>query len=446
MRNGFKTLLESVQKQCPELITEEVFSDMMTQFDDGIAQIQADATADGQALGFREGYDEGKRVAAEQAKAELAALTEKLDQEAVEKITSILEMIDENHTAKLQELYDFMQNNMVEKSELDAAIADKEAALAAQDEDYAEKFETAMTAVCDDHACKLQQYSDAVNDNYTNKLKLAEEALDKKYQKILTESVEKIDLDNTAKLKEVVKLLNEDKAKAVAETKAAGEKLIAEAKEAGEKALAAEKAKKVSILAEGVEKYLNYALEQYMPKSQLISEAKYNAAIKTLDKVTDLLKVNTIIQESKEGIFQEYETKIAEAKEEQNKLINETIELKAMLNKKEAQLLLESKAQKCTPAEARFLRGYFKDAATPAVIEESLEAAHAAWKKIQTEHRQVLKDSLKKEVTQEPSKVITESKKQEVKEPVKEVISEEKEEAQKETKLSLVDFYASCLK
>jgi hypothetical protein len=90
-------------------------------------------------------------------------------------------MIDENHTTKLQELYDYMQNNMVAKSELDAAIADKEAALAAQDEDYAEKFETAMTAVCDDHACKLQQYSDAVNDNYTNKLKLAEEALDKKY-------------------------------------------------------------------------------------------------------------------------------------------------------------------------------------------------------------------------------------------------------------------------
>jgi hypothetical protein len=163
-----------------------------------------------------------------------------------------------------------------------------------------------------------------------------------------------------------------------------------------------------------------------MPKSQLISEAKYNAAIKTLDKVTDLLKVHNIIQESKDGIFQEYESKIAEAKEEQNKLINETIELKAMLNKKEAQLLLESKAQKCTPAEARFLRGYFKDAATPAVIEESIEAAHTAWKKIQTEHRQVLQESLKKEVTQEPSKVITESKKQDVKEPAKkEVISEE---------------------
>ena len=106
MRNGFKKLLDSVQKQCPDLITEEVYNDMMTQFDDGLAKVTADATAEGQALGFKEGYDEGKRVAQEQAKAELEALTEKMDTEAVEKLTSILQMIDERDAAKLQELYD----------------------------------------------------------------------------------------------------------------------------------------------------------------------------------------------------------------------------------------------------------------------------------------------------------------------------------------------------
>jgi hypothetical protein len=90
-----------------------------------------------------------------------------------------------------------------------------------------------------------------------------------------------------------------------------------------------------------------------------------------------------------------------------------------MLNKKEAQLLLEEKAQKCTPAEARFLRGYFKDATNKSVIEESLEAAHTAWKKVQSEHRQALQESLKKDVTREPSKVVSESKEQDVKEPVK---------------------------
>ena len=106
MRNSFKKLLESVKASCPEVITEEVFDGMMDQFDTGLAQVTADATAEGQALGFKEGYDEGKRVAAEQAKAELEALTEKLDAEAVEKLNSILQMIDENHTTKLQELYD----------------------------------------------------------------------------------------------------------------------------------------------------------------------------------------------------------------------------------------------------------------------------------------------------------------------------------------------------
>jgi hypothetical protein len=62
-----------------------------------------------------------------------------------------------------------------------------------------------------------------------------------------------------------------------------------------------------------------------MPKATLISEAKYNAAIKTLDKVTDLLKVHNIIQESKDGIFADYESKIASEKEAQQKLINENI-------------------------------------------------------------------------------------------------------------------------
>ena len=161
MRNSFKKLLESVKASCPDVITEEVFDGMMDQFDTGLAQVTADATAEGQALGFKEGYDEGKRVAAEQAKAELEALTEKLDAEAVEKLNSILQMIDENHTTKLQELYDYMQNNMVKREFMDAEIAK-------QDADYANKFETAVDALCDDHACKLEMFKEAIEAKHAN--------------------------------------------------------------------------------------------------------------------------------------------------------------------------------------------------------------------------------------------------------------------------------------
>jgi flagellar biosynthesis/type III secretory pathway protein FliH len=34
-------------------------------------QIKADATAEGQAIGFKEGYEEGKRAAADEAKIKL---------------------------------------------------------------------------------------------------------------------------------------------------------------------------------------------------------------------------------------------------------------------------------------------------------------------------------------------------------------------------------------
>lgn len=386
MRNGFKKLLDSVQKQCPDLITEEVYNDMMTQFDDGLAKVTADATAEGQALGFKEGYDEGKRVAQEQAKAELEALTEKMDTEAVEKLTSILQMIDERDTAKLQELYD---------------------------------------AVCDDHAQKLNMVT---------------EAIDKKYKKLLTESINSIDKDNTAKLQEVADTLKKNKELAVESVKKEYQTKLDTAKAE----LNSERERKTKVLAESVEKYINYALEQYLPKKQLISEAKYTSALKTLDKVTDLLKVNKIIQESKDGIFADYEAKLNQAKEQQNKLITEKIELRAQLNKKEAQLLLEQKTQSCTPSEARFLRTYFKDASSPQIIEESIEAAHTAWKKLQSERRQVLQESIDKKVNKVPSKIVTESKEPVKKESVKKIISEQKLVANNPDQ-NLVDYYAKVL-
>jgi hypothetical protein len=92
----------------------------------------------------------------------------------------------------------------------------------------------------------------------------------------------------------------------------------------------------------------------------------------------------------------------------------------------------------------------FKSATSPKVIEESIDAAHAAWKKIQSEKRQLLQESVKKEVNKTPSSIVTESKKEvEKKESdVKQVISEEKEVAKKSIKSDqdLVDLYASVLK
>lgn len=175
-----------------------------------------------------------------------------------------------------------------------------------------------------------------------------------------------------------------------------------------EEKLKAEKEAKVDILAESVEKYINYALEQHIPKKELVSEQKYNTALKTLDKISNYLKVNGIIQESKEEVFNDYEKQLAEAKSAANKLIGEKIELADKLNKKEAQLVLESKLTHCTPAEAKFLRNYFAKATSPRIIEESIEDAKASFRKYQAEKRAALQASLK--TSKKPSAIVTEAK------------------------------------
>ena len=99
---SFKKLLESVRSVNPDLITEEAANEMLAQYDANIDQIKNDAMAEGQALGWKEGYDEGKAVAAQEAQKSLQELTDKLDEEATEKLKTVLDMLNEEHAAKLQ--------------------------------------------------------------------------------------------------------------------------------------------------------------------------------------------------------------------------------------------------------------------------------------------------------------------------------------------------------
>lgn len=157
-------------------------------------------------------------------------------------------------------------------------------------------------------------------------------ALDKKHAAMITEAVDAVDRSNAAKLQELAGLYAENKQKAVRlatesvmkkmKKELKKQRLVMESKlDRKDKAMNAEREHKLDMVAESVEKYLNYALDQHIPQRQLISEAKYNAALKTIQKVTDVLKVNAIVQESKDGIFADYEAKIAEQTAEQQKLI-----------------------------------------------------------------------------------------------------------------------------
>lgn len=379
---SFKKLLESVRSTNPGLISEEAANQMLTDYENGINQIKSDALAEGQALGFKEGYDEGKRIAQDEAKKALDELTEKLDLEATEKVKSVIEMLNEQHAEKLQEVYDTLKETTVPKSEFDAL-----------DAECANKLKEVYE--CTMNKCEAEK-EDAL-------AKAEEES------KIKMESREQF---HAKKLK-AVKLLFEDKL-------SKAENLLAEEKE-----------RKLDILSEQVEKYLNYALAEKIPAKQLISEQKFAAAQKTIEKITSVLKINNILQESKDGIFSDYENEIEKQKEVSNKLLVENADLKHQLYKQEAKLLLEEKLTKCVPAEAAFLRTYFKNAESKQIIEEQIEDARAVYKRLHAEKRANLVSEQAKKAAAKPTAVVVENKETVKEEPAKvetpKVITEEAE-------------------
>ena len=450
----FQTLLDTVRKSCPDVITEEMAVDMLQEFEDGMNQIKADALNDGKALGYREGYEEGKKVASDQAKASLENALEAHDEEYAKKLSQVIDMLNEQHAEKLEKVYDLLKQNYVPRQEMDDALV-------AQDAEYAEKFETAINKLDEVRTNQLDEAVRVVKESISKKHKKELEELDAEHVKLLEEAVKAVDSKNAKILQEtadVLKQRHNEKVKIVTEEISAKYKKeiesikteSAETISGLQKELQDEKDRKLNIIAESIEKYLNYALEERLPTKQLICEQKYRANAKALDRIVDILGVNKIVQESKDNFMAEYESKLNKVKEDQQKTINENIELMSKNNRLQAQLLLESEAQKCTPGEAKFLRTHFKNAASPKIIEESIEEAKQAYKKMQNEHRQhLVTESAKAGAVNTPSTVVT--NKAVEKEQVQKKIIAESANVQKTDKVvtetvqsqrELVDIYA----
>jgi len=256
------------------------------------------------------------------------------------------------------------------------------------------------------------------------------ESIDEDHAKKFEEALNAKDAADAAKLEEACNMIK---------TKADKENAIL--KESVD-ALKKERDEKLDILAESVNRYINYALQTNIPTKALISEAKYNATQKALEKITSILKINNIIQESKDGIFKEYEDRIAKIKKETNDLMLENVNLKNNLNKKEAKLLLESKLQKSTPSEAAFLRSYFKNADNTKVIEEQIEDARNAFKRLHEEKRKELVEKNNKNSNRES--IVNESKNE-----VKKEIEKKREvrvEPPAQTDNSFTSIYSEMLK
>lgn len=395
--SSFEKLLDKVREA--NLISEQDATAMLNDYNTA-EQERIDAAADAAAgSAFKEGYDQGFTNAKQQAEAEakknLDELLAKCDDDATAKLNAVIETLNQEHSAKLQEVYDLLTSTTVPMAEVEA-----------MDEDHAEKFAEALEAK--DADC-------------TKKLKIACEAIKKSANKYLAQR-EKF---HTNKF---------DAYKTISEQKLSKANAL----------LKEERERKMKMLSESVENYLNYALQTAIPTKKLISEAKYNASQKAIEKISSILKINSILQESKDGIFQDYENKINDAKKQANKLMAENVELKNKLEKKEAKLMLESKLTNCTPAEAAFLRTYFSKATSSKIIEEQIEDARAAYKRLHQEKRQAVMNKVT--TVSKPSSVVNESKSVKKEEP-KKVVAESVKVEKKENKFqNFNDIYAEILK
>ena len=468
--NSFEKLLNTVRKNAPDVISEEVADQMLDDFNktyeadkaasfeagkaegfdagkaEGFDAGKAEGFDAGKAAGFTEGYTEGSDKEKAVAKQEFDELLSKCDDEAAAKLKEVVEMINADHVEKLNNIYNLFTQNYVPKMEVEA-----------MDEDHAKKLTDAIEKVFnkkdEEDTAKLQEIVDKLNEAHAIKLQEIADLYEKKladqdadHAAKFEEAFDKIDAQHAEQFEEAVNAINDDHAKKLESLTTAIDddhcnklKLACESVERSiksaygkkikrlEKELATEKSNKLDLISESIEKYINYALQEAIPAKKLISEAKYNASQKALEKITSILKINNVLQESKDGIFNDYEIKLKNAKEQQNKLAMECVELKSRLEKEEAKVLLESKVAKCTPAEASFLRTYFENAKSKRIIEEQIEDARTAFRRIHDERRNEIVS--KANASNTPSTIVNESKTvQKKEEPAKkQVVTESKQ-------------------
>ena len=395
--SSFEKLLTTVRNA--NLISEEDATAMLADYNKTQEENLSKAVDAASGSAFKEGYEQGFNNAKQQADAEtkkaLDELLKKCDEEASTKLQAVIETLNKEHSDKLQEVYDILKANTVPLNE--------------------------VQAMDDDHAKKFVEAIEAKDADCTKKLKIACEAIQKKANKYIAER-EKFNKNKFI----AYKLATESKINAI------------------NTLLKSEKAHKLNVLTESVEKYLNYALQNAIPSKTIISEAKYNASQKTIEKISSILKINSILQESKDGIFKDYENQIQEAKDQSNKLLNENINLKHDLETKEAKLLLESKITNCTPAEASFLRSFFSKATSPKIIEEQIDDARNAFKRLHNEKHQNIVTNTKS--TLSATSLVSESKAVKKNEPSKKVVTESVENTKSKTIQSINEIYADILK
>lgn len=224
---------------------------------------------------------------------------------------------------------------------IESAIKDKvtlsvEAALAQQDELYAEKLQELVGAIDKDHSAKLERIVEAVDRNNAEKLL----AVVNKYEKEINESA--------ASFK--------------------------------------------TSLVESISDYLEEFIDEAIPSDAILEATQNKTAMHVLANLRKVLAVDSsLMSESVKEAVMDGKAQIDTLSEQLAEVQKENKLLKEAYNKTKADLLLESKTSKLPEKKAEYLRKVLGDKA-PKFIEENFEYTAKLFDKKEKERIEVIKE------------------------------------------------------
>lgn len=231
------------------------------------------------------------------------------------------------------------------------------------------------------------------DDLYANKLQGLITAIDKDHSRKLKKVVESIDINNTSKLKKVIKFY--------------------------ERSLSKDASKFKTKIVESISDYIEEFLNEAVPHKQILEATKNNTAMQVLSNLRKLLAVDaTVMKESVKEAVLDGKQQLDKMSRALKKIKKENELLREAYTKTKTELILENKTAKLPSKKAEYLKRVLSDK-TPKFIEENFEYTAKLFDRKETERISVIKEEAfeRRQVKADapkPQRVVKEQKQQSI--------------------------------
>ena len=225
------------------------------------------------------------------------------------------------------------------------------------------KYEKMLGEMDTSHSLKIKKLFEEIDEDHADKLEAVIEAIDEDHSTKLKQVIEAIDNDHAGKLDKLVKIY---------EHKQAPDKIV-----------------------EAVSDFMETYLEEVMPKSSMINEARLNRLEKMYGTMKQLLVVNDefVSTEVKEAV-EDANSQLSSKDKEIDRLMLEKVELKKKISEIEATQLLAEKCTQYPPKVQAYLNARFKDATSKEISEKAINEAVMAFKSEENaQNKKIVKES-----------------------------------------------------